>query len=381
MTAARVNPKLLTWARERARLDDGAMAEALNVPLEKVVAWEDGLKSPSFSQAERWARTTHTPFGLLFVSQPPDRTPPPPDLRRVDGVLTREPSPDFLDLYEDVLFKHAWFRRYRQELRFPRAAFVRSAKPSVDPVALAVRMRKDLGADDTPIRASSVEERYRQLVSLAEQRGIWVLRSGTVAGNTSRPIPVEEFRGFAIADDVVPLVFINARDATTAQLFTLVHELAHLWLGESGVSDPFAHSDSGIERLCNAAAAEFLVPGQELKARWQRTGSFHDQCVALARDFKVSPAVIAIRARTLALTSQTALDEFLEAQRAGWKRSKRAGGGNFYTNTLTRNGRPFVRAVLTAATSNDISLRDGGELLNLSAAKVMTVARREGVAR
>jgi Zn-dependent peptidase ImmA (M78 family) len=378
MVEALVNPRLLTWARERERLDEGAIAAALKVKPEKVAAWESGELRPTFAQAERWAEVTHTPFGWLFAPQPPEELPLPPDFRTLDG-RPHQPSPGFRDLYADVLFKQDWFRTYRESQGFPPAAFVGSVKPSVTPVELARIIRTTVDLDRNV--AGSVDDAYRRLITAAEAAGIWVLRSGTVGGNTHRAVPVEEFRGFAIADRMVPLVFINARDAITAQLFTLVHELAHLWVGATGVSDPFSKVTNPIERLCNAAAAEFLVPGQELVARWRKRAPMEEQCIALAREFKVSPAVVALRARALNLATQGDVDAFLEKQRATWRRQKQSRGGNFYVTALTRNGRFFARAVLAAAASQELLLRDAGQLLNMSPAKVMVAARREGVTR
>lgn len=378
MVEALVNPRLLTWARERERLDEGEIAAALKVKTEKVLAWESGELRPSFSQAERWAQVTHTPFGWLFAPQPPEELSPPPDFRTLDG-RPHHPSPAFRDLYADVLFKQAWFRTYRENQGFPNAPFVGSVRPSVTPAALARLLRKTIDVDR--VEASGVSDYYRALVSAAEAAGVWVLRSSMVAGNTHRTVPVDEFRGFAIADPLVPLVFINASDAVTAQLFTLVHELAHLWVGATGVSDPFSSAANPIERLCNAAAAEFLVPGEELSSRWKRRTPMEEQCVDLAREFRVSPAVVALRARDLTLAPQRELDAFLEKQRASWRRTKQASGGNFYVTAMTRNGRFFARAVLAAAASQELLLRDAGQLLNMSPAKVMEAARREGVTR
>lgn len=377
MVEALVNPRLLTWAREREGLDEGALAAAMKVKPEKVAAWESGELRPSFAQAERWAEVTHTPFGWLFAPEPPEELPSPPDFRTLDG-RPHQPSPAFRDLYADVLFKQDWFRTYRESQGFPRAAFVGSVKPSVAPVELARIIRRAVDVDRDV--AGSVDDVYRGLVTAAENAGIWVLRSGIVGGNTHRTVSVEEFRGFAIADPVVPLVFINARDAITAQLFTLLHELAHLWVGATGVSDPFSTATSPIERLCNAAAAEFLVPGEDLAARWNKRAPMEEQCHTLARGFKVSPAVVALRALALSLANRRDVDAFLERQRASWRRQKQSSGGNFYVTARTRNGRFFVRAVLAAAASQ-LLLRDAGQLLNMSPAKVMEAARREGVTR
>lgn len=377
MTEALVNPKLLVWARARARLDDGAMATALKVPPEKIASWERGTSHPSFTQAERWAHVTHVPFGLLYAPEPPRELPLPPDFRTIEGKA-HQPSPSFRDLYDDVLFKHAWYRSYRQNEGFPPVAFVGSLTANTSPATLARAMHGAISV--TRSGASTGEDYYRALVSAAEQAGVWVMRSGTVAGNTSRAVKPDEFRGFAIADPAAPLVFINASDAIAAQVFTLVHELAHLWLAKSGVSDPLAPTSDASERLCNAAAAEFLVPGEELSGLWRKSNAADEQFAALARHFRVSAAVVAIRARELRLVGREVVDGFLEKQRSAWKQSrKKQGGGDFYRTLISRNGRLFTRAVLSSALSQETLVRDAGQLLNVSPGKVLEAARREGL--
>lgn len=377
MAEAFVNPRLLVWARERASFDVGAMAAALDVSQEKVTSWESGASRPSFTHAEKWASVTHVAFGMLYAPKPPLESPPPPDFRTVEGK-THQPSLAFRDLYQDVQFKHDWYRHYRVSEGFDAVPFVQSLRPQVSPSTLATAMRTTLKVSREGVKAS--DEYFRRLVAAAEAAGVWVMRSSTVGADTHRSLKPDEFRGFAIADPIAPLVFVNVADAPNAQLFTLVHELAHLWLGKSGVSDPLAPTADAAERLCNAAAAEFLVPGAELQRHWRKRDAAEEQFVVLAREFKVSAAVVAIRAREVGLASNREVDAFLEKQRSAWKHlKKKSSGGNYYTTLMTRNGREFARAVLAEASSRNLLLRDAGELLNMHAAKVMTAARREGL--
>jgi len=368
---------MLVWARERASLEDSAMAAALKVPLKKVAEWESCASHPSFTHAEKWASVTHVPFGMLYAPKPPLEPPPPPDFRTFEGK-THQPSTAFRDLYSDVQFKHDWYRHYRISEGFEAVAFVQSVRSQVSPSTLAAAMRTTLKVSREDVKAS--DEYFRRLVGAAEAAGVWVMRSSTVGADTHRSIKPDEFRGFAIADPIAPLVFVNVADAPNAQVFTLVHELAHLWLGKSGVSDPLAPTADAAERLCNAAAAEFLVPGTELQRHWRKRDAAEEQFGVLAREFKVSAAVVAIRAREEGLASKREVDSFLEKQRSTWKHlKKKSSGGNYYTTLMTRNGRAFARAVLGEASSRNLLIRDAGELLNIHAAKVMTAARREGL--
>src|SRR5262249_30123596 len=143
--------------------------------------------------------------------------------------------------------------------------------PSTDPDIVAADMRDTFGIDDElREEAQSSDQFLRAYVRRVEATGILVLRAGVVESNTHRPLRVDEFRGFVISDELAPLVFINARDAKTAQIFTLTHEIAHLWFGQSGISSPaeYRGPESATERLCNRVAAESLVPRTVLLRRW-----------------------------------------------------------------------------------------------------------------
>jgi hypothetical protein len=116
--------------------------------------------------------------------------------------------------------------------------FVGSFETGADPVALAADMRRQLGIGEDFSRVSkSWSDHVARLSRAADAAGILVFRSGIVGGNTRRPLSVDEFRGFALCDELAPVVFVNAADYKAAQSFTLAHGLAHLWIGKSGVSN------------------------------------------------------------------------------------------------------------------------------------------------
>ena len=120
--------------------------------------------------------------------------------------------------------------------------------------------------DEIPSWQVAVSELRREI----EQLGVMAVINGVVGNNTSRRLSVEEFRGFALTDPYAPLIFVNGADAKSAQMFTLAHELAHVWLGSAGVSgfDGLYPGGTEMEDWCNRTAAEFLSPAQEVRARW-----------------------------------------------------------------------------------------------------------------
>lgn len=136
--------------------------------------------------------------------------------------------------------------------------------------------------------------------------------NGVVANNTHRKLDVGEFRGFALSDDYAPLLFVNGADAKSAQLFTIVHELAHIWLGESALTDVglITRNSHNIESWCDWAAAEFLVPARGLKAFWREVSREESPFETIARHFKVSPIVAGRRALDLRLVDREMIFAF-----------------------------------------------------------------------
>jgi Zn-dependent peptidase ImmA (M78 family) len=175
---------------------------------------------------------------------------------------------------------------------------------------------------------------------------------------------VEEFRGFVLPDSYAPFIFINNVDAKAAQMFTLVHELAHIWIGSAGVLNfrDMNPADNETERFCNEVAAEFLVPKQELARMWKHTKSFYD----LANHFKVSPLVAARRVLDCNYIDKTEFFRFYNSYMSR-VRDDRASkeGGNFYANCDYRIGRPFAEAIARAAKKGTLLYRDAYKLTGL----------------
>ncbi len=322
------------------------------------------------AQAEKLAKRTRVPFGLLFLQEPPRILQTKiPDLRQ-----TTNPAPlsdDFFDVLNDVTSKQIWFAEHRRKSGGEQLAFVGrfhlDKKPSTE--AIAEDIRATIGLSDDDRRRSAGSKDYFSAISdKAEAAGILVMKSGIVRSNTRRPLSEKEFRGFALADHSVPLVFINGRDAEVASVFTLVHEIAHVWLGESGVSDVILGRSSGLERLCNQIAAEVLLPHAAFLAQWARVPDMSVQ----SRYFRVSNAVAAIRAFELKKISQQELDTVLR-QPPNARRAKTGGDG--LKTIPVRNSKRFTRSIVGSAIQGETLIRDAARLLNIRPDTVISLGR------
>lgn len=357
-----IAPALLRWACTRA----GVTVEGLVGRFPKLPAWLEGSTQPTLKQLERFARTTRTPVGYLFLPAPPVEEVPIPDLRTFGDSGVREPSPDLLEILYQCQQRQAWYRDFAQTTREPTRDFVGTAELGDDIVATAAIIRAALAFDvEQRRRFSSWTEALRRFIAQAEELGVLVMVSSVVGSNTRRKLDPEEFRGFALCDDLAPLVFINGADSKAAQAFTLAHELAHLWLGETALSDvgPLTQPTRAIESWCNHVAAELLVPAAVLDECYEATAEFHAELDRLARRFKVSTLVVL---RRLHDTGHLTRDDFWQSYRAEIERLNnvtRAAGGNYYSTQPVRVSRRFARALVVSSWEGRSSFSEAFRLL------------------
>lgn len=369
MEALSLSPDVLRWAADQAGESLESLARAMvkrEGDRERVVRGE--LTPP---QAEKLAKLTGVPFGLLFLPAPPTiRRPQIPDLRQ-----TLDPAPlsrDFLEVWDDVSRKQQWYRDRLIELGATPLPFVGrfndAASRKHDTIA---RDMTDVLGLTPQVRATarSTDEYFTAVADRAEAAGVLVMKSGIVKSNTRRPLSVKEFRGFAIVDSLAPVVFINGRDAVVASVFTLVHELAHVWLGESGVSDLATRAAKGVERVCNQVAAEVLVPKQEFLAQWRVQADLG----RIARLFRVSKLVIARRALDFDLID---VDAYEAVASATHQPAREGGGGSAYRTIPARNSKRLTLALVRSALSGETLLREAAGLLAVRPETVMELGKR-----
>jgi Zn-dependent peptidase ImmA (M78 family) len=372
-----VNPELLRWACERAGKPESALAERFS----GFTGWLAGAKDPTLKQLEDFAKATRTPVGFFFLAEPPVETIPIPDFRTVGGERVRRPSPDLLDTIYLCQQRQDWYRQNALLLGEPSLDFVGSANLQSDVLATAARIRDAVGFDlDARAEAATFIDALRMMIDASDQAGILVMVSGIVGHNSHRPLDTAEFRGFALSDPLAPLIFINATDTKSGQMFTLSHELAHIWLGQSGVSDvtPAASPPQRaiVERWCNAVAAEMLVPIEGFRQAYSRRADVRLEMQRLSRQYKVSTLVILRRMLDAGGLSreafQAAFDAELKRLRAELARKKeRSTGGDYYATTSVRVSERFARAVLASTWEGRSTFTEAFRLLGCRNVKTL----------
>ncbi len=385
-----VRPVMLKWACRRAGV--GVEALTKRPALKKLPEWVAENEQPTFKQLEDFAKATHTPFGFFFLTEPPDEPVPIPDLRTMRGEQVQRPSAEMLDTIYLCQQRQDWYRQYAQLMSEEPLAFVNSVRVGASVVRSAARIRDSLGLD-APLStaARTTAEALRLLIERADALGVMVMVSGIVGANTRRRLDPEEFRGFALVDALAPLVFVNGADTKPAQLFTLIHELAHVWSGESGVSDVTAASTPRVEveRWCNAVAAEALAPIADFKRALRPSAELWDEVNRLAGVFRVGSLVVLHRMLDAGRLTREEHDRAygkesarLSALLAAREESgERGTGGNFYATATYRLSRRFATAVIASTWEGRSTFTEAFRLIGCRNVRTLeTLGHRLGMA-
>lgn len=380
MEKAGINSNQVRWARERAGLQLSDLSKALQLAEDKIAAWETGEEQPTFRQAQKLAERLRVPLPYLFLPSPPEENSPIADLRTLRNEARATFSLDFKEVLNDSLQKQNWYREYLQNTgQASPLEFIGKYSVESDVKTVARDIQAVLGLDEELRKsARSKSDFLSKLVQQAEEAGILILISGVVKNNNHRKLAVEEFRGFVLSDAVAPLVFINGNDTEAAKLFTFVHELAHLWVGASGVSNVEVKSAvendfDQLERFCNQVAAEVLIPAEDFQSIWQSDLSLEEN-LQQYRHYKVSDLVLLIRARQLRKISSAEFQQAYAARISWYKNRKRSSGGNFKNTLPARNSKLLTSALIAATLEGQTLYLDAARMLNVKVETLKKVA-------
>lgn len=366
MSRVNVNKKVLRWAVSRS----GQELDDLEHKFPRIHQWADEESQPTLRQLELLAKATLTPLGFFFLAEPPEERLPIPHFRTIHDDTPAKPNPDLLETIQIMQRRQAWMRDFLIEQGQDELPFVGSSRREEEPRLVVQRMLETLGLDvgwaATERTWTDALHTMRQAI---EDAGILVVVNGIIGNNTHRKLDPNEFRGFVLVDGYAPLVFVNGADGKAAQMFTLAHELAHVFYGSSAAFDlrEMQPADDPMEKTCNRVAAEFLVPQSELRQIWPSVRGDPEPFQAIARRFKVSALVAARRALdTNLINRETFLnfyrDYLRDERRAAADRSP---GGDFYVNQNLRVGQRFASTVIRAVKEGKLLYSEAYRLTGL----------------
>ena len=366
---AHINPKLLAWARERARFDQESAAAKLSVKPEQYAAWEEGTKKPTLKQLRKIGKAFGRPPALFYLNSPPDEPEVLKEMRHLPSVAEGPESPDLALQVRLAVERRDVALALHKELREDPPEIGLTLSLSDDPEQVAPAVRDVLGVDiEEQVEWSARRAALRNWRLAFERAGVLVFQ---VPG-----VPIEEMRGFAIAERPLPVIAYNSKDGSDAgRIFTLFHEFGHVLLGSTSLDTQSSLSSEAhwqVEQFCNRLAAATLVPQSELieiAAGSVRGGLWSEGAVMeLARRFGVSGSVMIRRLNRFDLIASGTYDslrEHFDSFVPSASGDDAEGGGNVYSNRLVHIGRYLTELAFRTYAEDRMTATDLSALVNL----------------
>lgn len=376
---AYITPAVLKWARESAKMTEEIAASKVAVPVDKLLLWESGDEFPTIHQAQTLAKAYRRPFALLFLPEVPNDFQPLQDFRKANSG---ELSTASVFIIREIRQKQAWISEMNQENQQAKVPFIGRFTINHDPREVAGDMLKELNLN--PL-AYTTNNPILEWIDKAERKGVFISRTSNI--HSRLKLESSEMQGFAIADSYAPFVFVNSDDWNAPQLFTLVHELAHLWIAETGISndtEPLIHTSmdrNPVELFCNEVAATALIPAGFIQRIDSNVFRNAKEVFKQAKTIGVSSFALLVRAYNLnriSLSTYKVLkheadfeyQQFLQREQDKKRKQKdKSGGPNYFLLQLNRNGRLFTQTVLDSFRGGGIEPSMASNLLNVQVNK------------
>ena len=378
---AYITAKVFKWARESAKMTEEIAASKVAVPIEKFKEWENGNDYPTIRQAQKLAKAYRRPFALFFLPDVPNDFQPLQDFRKAGSKELSTPS---IFIIREIQQKQAWIRDVNEENNENKVSFIGKYSIKDNPKIVAQDILNELNIN--PLNYSS-NNPILEWIDKAESNGVFISRTSYI--HPRLKLDSNEIQGFAIADSYAPFVFINSDDWNAPQLFTLVHELAHLWISETGISNDIEPSIKNIneynpiELFCNEVAANALIPIEFIENLDDKAFDYAKEVFKNAKSIGVSSFALLVRALNLNIISLSVYknlkhqadieyNEFLkreENKKLKQKQKEKQGGPDYFLLLLNRNSRLFTQTVLDAFHGGAIEPSLASNLLNVQVNK------------
>ncbi len=376
-----IRPEIISWALSQTQ--EEKLGDKL---MNNIAKWLDGTKTPTFNQIEDFSKKANIPLGYFFLQTPPIEEIDLLEYRTVDSMQLANPSRNLIDTIHEMEDIQEWMKAYRQDLGFDKLSVVGCMKGIEEINSIVDRIRKDLELDDAWYeRCKDSRDAFNYIRRQLEECGVIVMMSSIVGKNTHRALDVDEFRAFAIVDDWAPLIFINTADSGGAKLFSILHEVAHIWLGRSDLFNDRQSRVSGVskaEAVCNAVAGELIVPGNVFLTKWDICDTdIFEKITELAKYFRCGEIVIARKAIDCKKIGQDIYDQVVQTAIENYKQmkeNKKTDGGSYYNTMSSRLDGCLVRALCESINMGRTTYTEAYRLTNTSRKTFSEVAQRLG---
>jgi hypothetical protein len=383
--SVKVNPTILNWLMQKAQ-----QVNVGSPVIDLIKKWISGEKEPTFSQIETVSKKISIPFGYFFLENPPVEECKIVDFRTVDSISIQNPSRDLIDTVDLMSSVQEWMSEYNRDNGASEYVFVGSVKTTDGVIPVANTIREELKLElNWFADFRNAKEAFNSLRNTIADLGVIVMMNGIVGNNTHRTLNVSEFRAFTLTDPYAPLIFINSRDTDNGKVFSLLHELVHIWIGK----DNFYNDTHGIsqkvskeEQFCNAVAAEILVPDSVFIAEWStKTGSNEMIIYDLEKKFVCSRFTLLIKAFNTGRIEKAEFNSLLNLFKKQFetmqnqKQEKISGGGDFYRTLATKWDRKVIQAMYSGVQSGRNQYRDVYRLTNTTGKTFHELVRKVGI--
>lgn len=360
-----IAPELLQWVLIQT---SGMQLSEKN--LAHLQSWADGTKEPTFAQIEQVSKGTGIPLGYFFLKKPPQEDLSLVEYRTVDSLELNQPSRNLIDTLYNMEQIQFWLRDHAISEGCQPLKYVGALEKDLPVADFAREMRDILRLDENwHERVHSTDQAFRYLREKISDAGVTVMMNGIVGNNTKRTLSVNEFRAFALIDEYAPLIFINTKDSIGGRVFSLLHEFAHVCFGENSLFNRKESAISNVnatETLCNAAAAEILVPQQVFCEKWENVheDNWKQMINTFAKYFCCSTTVIARKALDCGYIDQKQYAEIAREAKEAYQTKKKGSGGNYYKTAASRIDHRFLKTLSDGVQSGRTSPTEAYRLTN-----------------
>ena len=365
----KINGAILKWARECVNLsiEEAVLKTKLkSLTNDDLLQFENGEKFPKINVAKNLAKIYGINLAVLYMPRIPKNIQPKiNDFRQITNKLSR----NAVLLIRKLVYHQEWLKEYLVSNGYKELDFVgmisiknTSVKETVKIIENKLNVQVNYNKDS--------KFNFNEIKKSLENKNIFVSIANSHNGNVKSKVEVQEIRGFAIADKIVPFIFINSSDSDNAKLFTLIHELVHILIGETGISNIYSNDTKNkVEVYCNKVASELLIPDKIFIKYWEeyKEDNIENKILKLSKQFPSSQLAIIVKARSLKYIEEDIFNNFFDefSNKKIIKNNNKKGRADYYKTMDKLNTKKFANYVLEAFHDNEITLRDVYDLLSV----------------